>query len=67
VSEAQRIRLAYAEAILFDYRELGDALWGRFTGGAEGTRWYYSAIADVFSATRRLSDRLSRAVAGFVD
>ncbi len=40
-----------AEAILFDYRELGDALWGRFTGGAEGTRRYYSALADMFSAT----------------
>jgi hypothetical protein len=25
------------EAILFDYRELGDALWPRFNGGAEGT------------------------------
>jgi (p)ppGpp synthase/HD superfamily hydrolase len=57
-----------AEAILFDYRELGDDLWRRFTGGAEGTRWYYSALADVFSATLpgRLSDRLSRAVAGFL-
>jgi hypothetical protein len=28
-----------AEAILFDYRVLGDALWDRFNGGAEGTRW----------------------------
>jgi (p)ppGpp synthase/HD superfamily hydrolase len=34
-----------AEAILFDYRVLGDALWGRFNGGAEGTRWYYQSIA----------------------
>lgn len=54
-----------AEAILFDYRVLGDSLWGRFNGGAEGTRWYYSALADVFSQAMpgRLSDRLSRAVA----
>jgi (p)ppGpp synthase/HD superfamily hydrolase len=56
-----------AEAILFDYRVLGDPLWQRFNGGAEGTRWYYSALADVFSQTMpgRLSDRLSRAVAAF--
>ena len=29
-----------AEAILFDYRFLGDRLWDRFNGGREGTRWY---------------------------
>jgi (p)ppGpp synthase/HD superfamily hydrolase len=58
-----------AEAILFDYRVLGDALWDRFSGGADGTRWYYNTLAAVFSSTMpgRLSDRLSRAVAGFSD
>ena len=40
-----------AEAILFDYRVLGDPLWQRFNGGAKGTRWYYGALADVFSHT----------------
>jgi (p)ppGpp synthase/HD superfamily hydrolase len=56
-----------AEAILFDYRVLGDSLWDRFNGGAEGTRWYYGALAGVFSETMRgpLSDRLSRAVVAF--
>jgi (p)ppGpp synthase/HD superfamily hydrolase len=56
-----------AEAILFDYRVLGEPLWQRFNGGAEGTRWYYGALANVFSQTMpgRLSDRLSRAVAAF--
>jgi (p)ppGpp synthase/HD superfamily hydrolase len=56
-----------AEAILFDYRVLGESLWPRFNGGAEGTRWYYGALADVFSQTMpgRLSDRLLRAVAAF--
>jgi (p)ppGpp synthase/HD superfamily hydrolase len=38
-----------AEAILFDYRVLGEDLWRRFNGGAEGTRWYYKALAGVFS------------------
>jgi (p)ppGpp synthase/HD superfamily hydrolase len=56
-----------AEAILFDYRALGDALWPRFNGGAEGTRWYYGALAEVFARTMpgRLSDRLTRAVKEF--
>jgi len=56
-----------AEAILFDYRDLGDPLWDRFTGGAEGTRWYYNELVDVLSDAMpgRLSDRLSRAVAAF--
>jgi (p)ppGpp synthase/HD superfamily hydrolase len=56
-----------AEAILFDYQALGDELWDRFNGGADGTRWYYAALARFFSDTMpgRLSDRLSRAVAGF--
>lgn len=56
-----------AEAILFDFRVLGDGLWPRFNGGAKGTRWYYKALVDVFASAMpgRLSDRLARAVAGF--
>ena len=56
-----------AEAVLFDYRALGDPLWQQFNGGAEGTRWYYGALAGVFSQALpgRLSDRLLRAVAAF--
>jgi hypothetical protein len=56
-----------AEAILFDYCVLGDALWDRFNGGAAGTRWYYQSLATIFSEAMpgRLSDRLSRAVTAF--
>jgi (p)ppGpp synthase/HD superfamily hydrolase len=56
-----------AEAILFDYRVLGDSLWGRFNGGADGTRWYYGALAHCFANVMpgRLCDRLSRAVQDF--
>jgi hypothetical protein len=56
-----------AEAILFDYEALGDVLWDRFNGGADGTRWYYKALVEVFSSAMpgRLSSRFSRAVAGF--
>lgn len=55
------------EAIVFDYRALGDALWNRFNGGADGTRWYYGALAGCFANVMpgRLSDRFSRAVAAF--
>lgn len=58
-----------AEAILFDYRVLGDGLWQRFNGRAKGTRWYYKGLADVFSQAmpeHGLSHRLSRAVADFL-
>lgn len=56
-----------AEAIVFDYRVLGDGLWERFNGGAKGTRWYYGALAEIFAEKMpgRLSDRLSRAVDQF--
>jgi (p)ppGpp synthase/HD superfamily hydrolase len=56
-----------AEAILFDYRVLGDALWDRFNGGAAGTRWYYQSLANIFSEVMPggLSDRLSRAATAF--
>jgi (p)ppGpp synthase/HD superfamily hydrolase len=58
-----------AEAILFDYRALGPALWDRFNGGADGTRWYYGELSSFFARAMpgRLSDRLSRAVQGFCD
>jgi (p)ppGpp synthase/HD superfamily hydrolase len=56
-----------AEAILFDYRQLGDQLWPRFNGGADGTRWYYSELANAFAKSMpgRLADRLGRASAAF--
>src|SRR6202011_4573295 len=49
-------------AILGDYRVLGDALWDRFTGGRDGTIWYYRALSEVFARAMpgALADRLSR-------
>jgi (p)ppGpp synthase/HD superfamily hydrolase len=38
-----------AEAILRDYRTIGDDLWSRFTGGRRGTIWYYQSLSDVFA------------------
>ena len=39
-----------AEAILNVYRNIGDELWGRFTGRRDGTIWYYHQLSVIFSA-----------------
>jgi hypothetical protein len=46
---------------------LGDRLWERFNPGADGTRWYYTALAEVFSKAMPgpLADRLSLSVTAF--
>lgn len=41
-------KLDNARAILFDYRELGDALWMRFGSGKAGQLWYYPALVQAF-------------------
>jgi (p)ppGpp synthase/HD superfamily hydrolase len=58
-----------AEAILSDYRQIGDELWDRFTGGRLGTIWYYRELSDVFHRLLPcpLADGLSRSVSGFPD
>lgn len=56
-----------AEAILQDYRVEGERLWPRFSGGLEGTSWYYAELARFFADALPggLSDRLARAVGAF--
>ena len=56
-----------AEAILHDYHEIGDEVWARFTGGKEGTHWYYRALQDSFAelVPGRLQKRIATAVHGF--
>ena len=39
-------KLYNLRTILADYARVGEALWERFTGGREGTLWYYAALAD---------------------
>lgn len=46
VSAADKVH--NARAILKDYREAGEALWGRFNGGKDGTLWYYRSLVSVF-------------------
>lgn len=57
-------KLHNARSILADYRAIGEPLWGRFTGGKEGTLWYYRALVDAFArhGRTRLVDELDRVV-----
>lgn len=41
-------KLHNARAILNDYRLVGEAVWGRFRGGREGTLWYYRELVGIF-------------------
>jgi len=53
-----------ARAIVSDLRTLGDALFGRFNGGKEGTLWYYRSLAETFLklGPARLAGELEQAV-----
>ncbi len=42
-------KLHNARAILADLRAVGDDLWDRFTGGKEGTLWYYRALVEAYA------------------
>ena len=56
-------KLHNAHAILSDYQELGDALWGRFNAGRDDLLWYYRSLADAFQeAQERHGERPIRAV-----
>lgn len=57
-------KLHNARSVLEDYRQLGEALWPRFTGQREGTLWYYRAVADALAVSphRALVEELDRTV-----
>lgn len=57
-------KLHNSRAILRDYRRMGDGLWSRFTGGKEGTLWYYRALVTAFrkAGTSELVEELDRVV-----
>jgi (p)ppGpp synthase/HD superfamily hydrolase len=54
-------KLYNARTILADLRA-GAQVWDRFTGGREGSLWYYRAVADEFAGTP-VGDELGRVVA----
>jgi (p)ppGpp synthase/HD superfamily hydrolase len=43
-------KLHNARSIVADLRAIGAALWDRFTGGKEGTLWYYARLLEVLRA-----------------
>jgi GTP pyrophosphokinase len=57
-------KLYNARAILSDYRQIGEALWGRFTGKRKGTLWYYRALVTAFRKhnSNPIVDELERTV-----
>jgi len=57
-------KLHNARTVLADYRRHGEALWGRFQGGREGTLWYYRALVETFrqAGNNPLVEELERVV-----
>lgn len=57
-------KLHNARSILQDYRVHGESVWKRFSGGKEGSLWYYRALVDVFREghSSPLLDELERVV-----
>jgi (p)ppGpp synthase/HD superfamily hydrolase len=57
-------KLHNTRSLVMDYRTYGEDLWGRFTGGREGTLWYYRAMVNAFRAagSSPVVEELDRAV-----
>ena len=51
-------KLNNVRSILSDYRAVGELVWARFSGGREGTLWYYRALLDEFLT--RQPNRITR-------
>jgi (p)ppGpp synthase/HD superfamily hydrolase len=51
-------KLHNVRTILTDYREIGESVWSRFSGGREGTLWYYRTLLDEF--LRSKPNRITR-------
>jgi len=57
-------KLHNARTILADLRAVGDELWTRFTGGKEGTLWYYRALVEAYAraGSNAIVEELDRVV-----
>jgi (p)ppGpp synthase/HD superfamily hydrolase len=56
-------KLNNVRSVVADYRECGESIWARFSGGREGTLWYYRALLDEFlTKPTRLVQELKLAV-----
>ncbi len=58
-------KLHNARSLIEDWRQEGDAVWRHFSGGKEGTLWYYRTIAASLEALgpTALTEELGRVVA----
>ncbi len=57
-------KLHNARSILSDFRLVGDQLWRRFSGGKDGTLWYYRALVEAYRVAggTPILDELERVV-----
>jgi len=57
-------KLHNARSILQDYRTFGENVWKRFSGGKDGSLWYYRSLVEVFreSGSSPLLEELDRVV-----
>jgi (p)ppGpp synthase/HD superfamily hydrolase len=51
-------KLNNIRSIISDYRAIGESVWSRFSGGREGTLWYYRTLREVF--LERKPNRITR-------
>ena len=54
-------KLHNVRTVIADYRKDGESVWKRFSGGRDGTLWYYRALNDEFQ--RKKANRISRELA----
>jgi (p)ppGpp synthase/HD superfamily hydrolase len=54
-------KLHNVRTVIADYRQDGEAIWKRFSGGRDGTLWYYRVLSDEFQ--RRKANRITRELA----
>jgi (p)ppGpp synthase/HD superfamily hydrolase len=54
-------KLHNVRTVIADYRQDGESIWKRFSGGRDGTLWYYRALSDEFQ--RRKTNRITRELA----
>ncbi|MBM3832975.1 MAG: HD domain-containing protein [Verrucomicrobia bacterium] len=57
-------KLHNARALLRTLRSLGECIWERYSGGKDGTLWYYRALVNAFRSAgpTALADELERVV-----
>jgi (p)ppGpp synthase/HD superfamily hydrolase len=60
-------KLHNARSIVLDRADYGEQVWDRFTGGKEGTLWYYGELVKIFDERfpGALADEFRRTVASF--